>query len=152
MVGNSELNALFSTNFISVSRPMIRIFGIEAALMLCELYSEYRYYESKKRLEPDGYFYSTVENIEHNVGLSKGQQLRAIEQLSKYGIIKKAVRGMPGTRHFQFQYAAINKLKKDMEIELRKDKKSTVFGQCESYKMDKTPVKSWAGVDLTAGF
>ena len=151
-MANKDLNALFSTNFISVSRPMIRIFGIETALMLCELYAEYKYYESRKRLEPDGYFYSTVENVEHNVGLSKGQQLRAIKQLSDYGIIKKAVRGMPGTRHFQFQYAAISKLKKDIEIELKKDKKYMIPEQSETYEVKKTATRSWSDVDTRVAF
>ena len=122
-MANKDLNVLFTTNFVSVSKPMIKIFGIESALMLCELYAEYRYYENNKQLEPDGSFFSTVENVETNVGLSKSQQLNAIKQLTNYGIIKKTVRGMPGKRYFQFQYEAIGKLRKDIGIEVKKVKK-----------------------------
>ena len=151
-MANKDLNALFSTNFIAVSRPMIRIFGIEAALMLYELYAEYKYYENDKRLELDGYFYSTVENVEHNVGLSKGQQLRAIKLLTDYGIIKKTVRGMPGKRYFQFQYAAISKLKKDIDAELKKDKKHMVVEQSDSYETKKTSVRSWSEINTRVEF
>ena len=151
-MANKEFNDLFATNFLPVSRPMIRLFGIEAALMLCELYAEYRYYEGSKRLEPDGYFYSTVQNVEQNAGLSKGQQLRAIKLLSDYGIIKKTVRGMPGKRYFQFQYASISKLKRDVEIELRKDKKRTIVESCNPPEASKVPTRPWPKVDTSTAF
>ena len=35
-----ELEEVFSNWFIQLSKPMIKIFGLEAALLLCDLYSE----------------------------------------------------------------------------------------------------------------
>lgn len=115
-----DLDYMFKTNYIMVSKPMIRVFGIEAALMLADLYSEYKYWENKKQLTSDGYFFSTVENVENSVGLSKSQQLAAIKKLSDYGIIKKVLRGMPSKRYFRFEQHGIDKLKKEIGHELKR--------------------------------
>ena len=101
---------------------MIKIFGLEGALMLCELYAEYRYWESKNKLTKDGFFFSTVENVENSTGLSKRKQGDAVSKLVEYGIIKKTTRGMPSKRHFKFQETAIPKLSKDIKNELKKEK------------------------------
>lgn len=115
-----DLDSIFKTNYIMVSKPMIRVFGIEAALMLADLYSEYKYWDNKKQLTSDDYFFSTVENVENNVGLSKSQQLAAIKKLVDYGIIRKSLRGMPSKRFFRFEQDGINKLKKEIGQELKK--------------------------------
>ena len=118
---NKDLESLFNTNFIKLSKPMIKLFGLDAAVMLCGLFAEYKYWEGKRQLTVDGYFYSTVENVENNIGLSKSQQLKAIDKLVEYGIILKTSRGMPSKRYFQFQYSGIRKLKKDIDLELKKE-------------------------------
>ena len=63
-----EFEEVFGTYFIMLSKPMIKIFGLEAALLLCDLYSEYRYWKTKNRLQTDGSFFSTIENVEHLLG------------------------------------------------------------------------------------
>ena len=88
---SEDLDKIFGEWYIQVSKPMIKIFGLEAAVMLCNLYSEYRYWKTKGKLTGYGTFYSTVEIVEHNTGLGKRQQLRAIEVLETYGIIKKSL-------------------------------------------------------------
>lgn len=117
-----ELEEVFSNWFIQLSKPMIKIFGLEAALLLCDLYSEYRYWKTKNRLQSNGSFYSTVENVEHNTGLTKAVQLKAIKVLVEYGIITKKVYGMPCKRYFSFNEKGITKLKKDIKLEIKKDK------------------------------
>lgn len=97
MKKDDNLKSIFGDWYIQLSKPTIKIFGLEAALMLCNLYSEYRYWKSKKKLSSEewGSFYSTVENIEHNTGLSKNRQLKAIKVLEEYGIIKKYLHDNP---------------------------------------------------------
>ena len=117
-----ELEEIFGNWFIQLSKPMIKLFGLEAAVLLCDLYSEYRYWKSKNRLQTNGSFYSTVENVEHNTGLTKSNQLKAIKVLVDYGIITKSVHGMPCKRYFSFNEKGISKLKKDIKLEIKKDK------------------------------
>ena len=119
---SEDLDKIFGEWYIQVSKPMIKIFGLEAAVMLCNLYSEYRYWKTKGKLTGYGTFYSTVENVEHNTGLGKRQQLRAIEVLETYGIIKKSLHDLPPKRYFRFLEEGVKKLCKDVRKEIKKDK------------------------------
>lgn len=121
-LNETALEEIFGNWYIQLSKPTIKIFGLEAALLLCDLYSEYRYWKGKNRLQSNGSFYSTVENVEHNTGLTKAKQLNAIKVLVDYGIITKIVKGMPCKRYFSFNETGINKLKKDIKAEIKKDK------------------------------
>lgn len=78
--------------------------------MLSEIYSEYTYWRDRNELQPGGWFYSTVENIYNNTGLSKHQQLTASKELQAYGIIKIRYYGMPKKRYFKFDTAKLNEL------------------------------------------
>lgn len=82
-------------------RPFIRKFNLNSAVMLSEIYSEYTYWRDRNELQPGGWFFSTVENIYNNTGLSKHQQLVACKELESYGIIKIKYHGMPKKRYFK---------------------------------------------------
>lgn len=130
-----EFEDVFGTYFIMLSKPMIKIFGLEAALLLCDLYSEYRYWKTKNRLQIDGSFFSTIENVEHNTGLTGRQQGPAIKKLIEYGILSKSVRGMPSKRYFSFNIKGLQKLRKDIRTEIKKDKER-ITKRREQYGMD----------------
>lgn len=124
MKKEEKLKLIFGDWFIQLSKPLIKIFGLEAALMLCNLYSEYRYWKGKGKLsnEACGSFYSTVENVEHNTGLSKSKQLKAIKVLEEYGVIKKYLHGNPPKRYFIFIEKGLEKLIIDVKKEIKNDK------------------------------
>jgi hypothetical protein len=56
-----------------VNKDLMRAFGIEEAILLGELASEYEYLKKQYAIENE-WFYSTVENIEKNTTLSKYKQ------------------------------------------------------------------------------
>ena len=98
-----ELNIiclLASDNYIVVNKDLIKEFGINTALMLGELASEYQYYYKNNMLEND-MFFSTIENIEENTGLSKHQQKKALDELKSMGIIDVIVKGLPAKRYIK---------------------------------------------------
>lgn len=101
---------MFENDFLRLPRPFIRMFNLNTAVMLSEIYSEYTYWQSQNKLEKGGWFYSTVENIYCNTGLSKHQQLSACKELEAYGIIKIKYQGLPKKRYFKFDTVAFNKL------------------------------------------
>ena len=101
---------MFESDFIRVPRPFIRKFNLNTAVMLSEIYSEYTYWKDRSELQQGGWFYSTIENMYYNTGLSKHQQLVACKELEAYGIIKTKYHGMPKKRYFKFEPAAFNKL------------------------------------------
>ena len=79
--------------------------NLNTAIMLSEIYSEYTYWESQGKLEQGGWFFSTVENMYCQTGLSKHQQLKACNELVDYGIIKVKYQGLPKKRYFKFDPA-----------------------------------------------
>ena len=84
--------------------------------MLSEIYSEYTYWQERDGLQQGGWFFSTVENMYYNTGLSKHQQLVACKELETYGIIKVMYHGMPKKRYFKFDLNAVQKLYNDFEL------------------------------------
>lgn len=106
---------MFESDFIRLPRPFIRKFNLNTAVMLSEIYSEYTYWKERDGLQQGGWFYSTIENMYYNTGLSKHQQLAACKELAEYGIIKTKYHGMPKKRYFKFEHSAFNKLYTDFE-------------------------------------
>ena len=112
----NKLDLMFESDFVRVPRPFIRRFNLNTAVMLSEIYSEYTYWRDRDGLQDGGWFYSTIENMYYNTGLSKHQQLAACKELVEYGIIKMKYHGMPKKRYFKFEPAAFNKLYEDFEL------------------------------------
>ena len=112
----NKLDNMFKSDFIRVPRPFIRKFNLNTAVMLSEIYSEYTYWREREGLQQGGWFFSTVENMYYNTGLSKHQQLAACKELVEYGIIKMKYHGMPKKRYFKFESTAFNKLYSDFEL------------------------------------
>ena len=112
----NRLDKMFESDFIRVPRPFIRKFNLNTAVMLSEIYSEYTYWKDRNELQQGGWFYSTIENIYYNTGLSKHQQLVACKELEDYGIIKIKYHGMPKKRYFKFNPEVFEKLYNDFEL------------------------------------
>jgi hypothetical protein len=93
--------------------------------MLSEVYSEYTYWKDRDGLQNGGWFYSTIENIYYNTGLSKHQQSVAVKELEGYGIIKVKYQGMPKKRYFKFNAAAFNKLYDDFQLHSNSSEEET---------------------------
>jgi hypothetical protein len=116
-MGNT-LDKMFECDFIRLPKPFIRKFNLNTAVMLSEIYSEYTYWKERDELQPGGWFFSTVENMLYNTGLSKHQQLVACKELESYGIIKVKYHGMPKKRYFKFDSTAFNKLYSDFKLKV----------------------------------
>ena len=125
-----KLDKMFENDFLRLPRPFIRMFNLNTAVMLSEIYSEYTYWKSRDKLEKGGWFFSTVENMYCQTGLSKHQQLVACKELESYGIIKVKYQGLPKKRYFKFDPVMFNKLQSDF--------KSYLFQSCS----DTAPVVS----------
>lgn len=97
-------------------RPFIRKFNLNTAVLLSEIYSEYTYWRDRNELQPGGWFYSTIENIYNNTGLSKHQQLMACKELETYGVIKIRYYGMPKKRYFKLVTSKLTELYYDFSL------------------------------------
>ena len=95
------IGLIASRNFIAVNKTLIKAIGLEEAVILGELASEYSYWQEQGRLDDSGYFFSTVDNIEDNTGLKERRQKTAIDSLVKAGVLDVKLKGLPAKRHFK---------------------------------------------------
>ena len=58
-----------SSGFIVVNKKAVRIFGLEAAALLGEFVSKEKYLKEQGELTEDGYFYSTIADVENNTSV-----------------------------------------------------------------------------------
>lgn len=98
---------LSSSKYIIVNKDLIKMLGLNEAIILGELCSEYTYWESTNQLEDDGYFYSTRENIENNTGINAHFQRIAMKNLEEKGILKSKKMGIPCKKYYTINENAV---------------------------------------------
>lgn len=106
---DSVLDIIATSNYIALNKTMIKLLGLEEAVLLGELASELKYWEKKGQVE-DGWFYSTVENIEENTSLSDFKQRKTIKSLKEKNIIDIKVKGIPAKRYIKINEEQVFKL------------------------------------------
>jgi hypothetical protein len=92
------LKLLSNDNFIAVNKTLAKTVGLDEAVILGELASEYNYYEANDMLI-DGLFYSTVENVEDKTTLSDYRQRKALKNLQEAGLLEVRRKGVPAKRY-----------------------------------------------------
>lgn len=135
------LKLMASSNFIIVNRDLIKEFGTNGAILLGELASEYNYYHDNNRLSDDGMFFSTIENVENNTGLSRYQQKKAIDELKKKGVIDVELRGMPAKRYIRINTnklfcSSLETSQQDSEKLTNKIARNSLTSSLETNKQD----------------
>ena len=135
----NQLDRMFEYDFIRLPRPFIRIFSLNTAVMLSEIYTEYTYWNDRNELQPGGWFFSTDENIYNNTSLSKHQQLMACKELESCGIIKIKYHGMPKKRYFKFDTTMLSKLYSDFVSNSNQVKNTTIVEEPSSLEPQKHP-------------
>ena len=88
-------------NYIPVSRKLCVAIGPAEAILYCELIDQYRFWERCGKLDDEGMFFLTVEQVKSRIGLSKDQQFRYLKKLSNYGLIKTTRKGLPAKRYIK---------------------------------------------------
>ena len=131
---------LFSNDgYISTSKFLIRKIGLLEAVLMGELCSEYKYWYTVEQ-NFDGWFKSTVKNIEENTGINRKHQENAIKNLVNAGIVKTKKCGVPPTRNFKINVENLwNLFNEENTINSQVDSKKSKMdqlnwpGEMESY-------------------
>lgn len=92
------IDLIGGNNYIPVSRKLCAAIGPAEAILYCELVDQYRYWSNCGKLDDEGMFFSTVDQIQSRIGLSKDQQLRCFKKLSELGLIEVVRKGLPAKR------------------------------------------------------
>lgn len=103
---------LASTGFIVTNKRIVQRLGLSEAVLIGELCSEYNYWKSRGG-GSDGWFFSTVENIERETGIKKVTQASLLKKLSEAGLLKYQRRGLPPKRHIFLDFDAIARILDD---------------------------------------
>lgn len=97
------MNAIFQllnpNNTVSVNRPLAHAIGLNEAIAYGALIAKYYWYSERGMLD-DGWFYSTVPDLQESTALTERQQKRCIDALVKAGLLRSELRGMPAKRSF----------------------------------------------------
>ena len=78
----------------------MQLLGLEEAILFGELASEYEYWRGQDKLD-DGWFYSTVENVEENTTLTKYKQKKAFDNLQGMGLLEIQRKGLPAKKYIK---------------------------------------------------
>ncbi len=95
------LERLNHNNTVSFNRPIAHALGLAAAVVYSALIAKQVYYEQRNMLDNEGWFYSTIADLEESTSLSKRQQSGAIKALTDAGLVECQKRGMPARRCFR---------------------------------------------------
>lgn len=148
----SIISLLAADNFITVNRSIVKALGLEAAVLLGEFASEATYWEEGEQTE-DGFFYSTIENVEERTSLSVYQQKNAIAVLVENNLIEVKRMGMPARRYIKINERGIadlltNKIASFSQTRCRKTNKQ----DCEFFATNKTINKKTKEKDKREGY
>lgn len=118
-----EITDLLTNNgYIIVNKILMQEYGLEEAIIIGEISSEYNYYKSRNELLENGAFYSTVENIEQNTTLSQYQQSKAINHLKELGLIEVYYKGIPPKRYIIQHFIKLFDLYKSKNLTFKDEK------------------------------
>ena len=88
-------------NTVNFNRPLAHALGTNEAIIYSALIAKQVYYEQREMLDGEGWFYSTVNDLEESTALTKRQQCCSVKVLVEVGLIKSEKRGMPARRCFR---------------------------------------------------
>lgn len=97
------LERLNPTNTGSFNRLIAHALGLDAAVVYSALISKREYYASRDMLDSEGWFYSTVEDMQESTSMAICKQRSAIKVLTDKGLVEVSKRGMPARRHFRLR-------------------------------------------------
>ena len=88
-------------NTVNFNRPLAHALGTNEAIMYSALIAKQVYYGQREMLDAEGWFYSTVNDLEESTALTKRQQCCSVKVLIAAGLIKSKKRGMLARRCFR---------------------------------------------------
>lgn len=88
-------------NTVTISRPLAHALGVNEAIIYSALIAKQIYYERRGMLDEDGYFYSTIADLNESTGLTRCKQDNAIKNLLETNLINYHTKGIPAKRYFR---------------------------------------------------
>lgn len=117
-----RLSSLLShDNYIPVSKILASKIGLLEATLFGELCAESDYWHSRNEVTEDGYFFSTVENIEEKLFIKKDVQQRILKKLVNENLISISKRGLPAKRYIKINEEILAKQLTENDLSSRRN-------------------------------
>ena len=100
---------LAHNNYIIVNKELAKTIGLDETIMLGELCNESIYWDENNALE-NGYFYSTIENIEDALTFKSKKQKKILDRLVELGLIDVKLKGLPAKRFIKINENGLSDL------------------------------------------
>lgn len=94
-------------NYLTVNKLLMKAIGISESILLSELCYRRQYLARANKLTEDGFFYATVEDVEEETTLNDYAQRKALEKLTKMGLLEVDRRGLPAKRYIRIDEEAL---------------------------------------------
>lgn len=102
--GNNFLQLLNPDNTMSFNRLLAHAIGANETIIYFCLISKMMYYESRDRLQDDGFFYATALDIQESTTFTHRQQAPIIKKLVNIGLIETKLQGLPAKKYYRIIY------------------------------------------------
>ena len=89
------LEAFSSSSFLQVNKILMKMYGIEMAVFICNLVDKLKYFRSRNMLTEDGGFFLTHADQTEQIGLSDYQLRRHKQKCRELGILATKMVGIP---------------------------------------------------------
>ena len=104
-MGNYQLTAIIELlnpdNTISAHRMLAHSIGMTETIIYSSLISKQTYYSRNGMLFEDGWFYSTIYDLQESTTFGAKAQKAEIKHLISHGLIECEYKGMPAKRYFR---------------------------------------------------
>ena len=130
----STISLLSNTGYILANKNIAKRFGLDCAVLLGELASEYVYYKKEGKLIDGDWFFSTVENVKENTTLSEEKQRKAIKILESAGIIECKRKGLPAKRYIKINEEVLSGVLNTIEISSYQE--NSTSSSCKTRELD----------------
>jgi hypothetical protein len=88
-------------NYIIYNKVIANKYGIFESIILGDLISKENYFEQQNKLDSEGFFYSTYEDIENSTSIKRDRIIKAIQTLVDFGMISKKGAGIPRKTYYK---------------------------------------------------
>lgn len=95
------LDIINPDNTGAFNRPIAHALGLEAAIVYSSLIAKQVYYSQREMLDEDGWFYSTVDDLQESTTFKKSVQSKAVKILVENNLLETCRKGNPGRRSFR---------------------------------------------------
>ena len=111
----NRFSDILNTKFIMLSKPLVKLIGLQPAITFCELLSEYKYWKDHDQLTNDDFFFSTEPNLSENTGLSPSQLRNSFKILKDKKFIFIQRRCTPSKNYFKINPDILSQLEIDLK-------------------------------------